>query len=214
VSVAALERIERARRSRGAQPWPMRFLRPTLFATWLAAVTAVLGVLVAREPQTAQGAPASGVPTPGKLAIDELDVRRINVIEPDGKPRVIITSRARIPGASFGGKEYPHPGRDIGGGLLFYNDEGTEAGGLCYSNRSAGGKTDNQMLLTADQHNQNELMGLTYSTEHGQRIAGLTVYDDHPDRSLLPLIEAHTEMTRGTGGQAAGAAPLRPADQG
>jgi hypothetical protein len=49
--------------------------------------------------------------------------------------------------------------------LLFFNDEGTEAGGLCYSNRKVGSTTDNQMLLSANQYNQNEFMGLSYGKE-------------------------------------------------
>jgi hypothetical protein len=64
-----------------------------------------------------------------KEAFNEVDVRRINIVEPDGTVRMIISDTARAPGYIFRGKEYPHPdGRKVAG-MIFYNDEGTENGG-------------------------------------------------------------------------------------
>src|SRR5919109_719843 len=65
---------------------------------------------------------------------ETIDVERINVREPDGTLRIVITSRERLPGAIVAGKEYAHPRRVAG--LLFYNDEGTETGGLTFSGRA------------------------------------------------------------------------------
>src|SRR4029453_9682192 len=63
-----------------------------------------------------------------KEAFNEVDVQRINIVEPDGTVRMIISDPARAPGAIFKGKEYPHPdGRKVAG-MIFYNDEGTESG--------------------------------------------------------------------------------------
>jgi hypothetical protein len=59
---------------------------------------------------------------------DEITVHRINVVEPDGTLRMVISDRARFPGAIFHGKEYKHP--RPAAGMLFFNDEGTEDGGL------------------------------------------------------------------------------------
>lgn len=170
----------------------MTIMRPKLFVIWLAAVTAVLGFVATREPGVAQGAPTAS--PPGKLTLDELDVRRINVVEPDGKPRLILTSRARLPGAYVRGTEYPHPGRDVGGGLVFFNDDGTEAGGLMYHSAKTGDASDNQAIWTVDQYEQNEIMELSYGRERGKRNAGFTVYDDRPEQSLLPLVQAYAEM--------------------
>src|SRR3954464_12128502 len=63
---------------------------------------------------------------------EELDVRRINVREPDGTLRLVISNRARLPGVIVGGKEQPPVDRPQAG-LLFYNDEGSENGGLVFS---------------------------------------------------------------------------------
>jgi hypothetical protein len=67
---------------------------------------------------------------PQKPKFDEIDVQRINVYEPDGTVRMIISDTARSPGIIIKGKEYPHPdGRKIAG-MIFFNDEGTENGVL------------------------------------------------------------------------------------
>lgn len=160
-----------------------------LLSLWLVAITAVVGYLAVHD-----APPAHAANPPKKLVLEELDVQRVNIVEPDGKPRVILTSGARFPGAYFGGKEYPHPGRKpgtTGGGLLFFNDEGTEAGGLIYGNRNK----DNEALLSFDQHEQNELLALTYSRGDKRR-AGLSVYNDRPDASLLPLIQRSAEIAK------------------
>lgn len=162
-----------------------------LLSLWLLAITTAVGYIAVRDTP-----PADAAKPDKKLVLEELDVERINVIEPDGKPRVILTNRARFPGAYFHGKEYPHPGRDAGGGLLFFNNEGTEAGGLVYGSQKDGKGMDNDALLSFDQHEQNELMSLTYGRRDGKRRAGLSVFNDHAGESLLPLVRRSAELAR------------------
>ncbi|HEU5398350.1 MAG TPA: hypothetical protein VFV77_03650, partial [Gammaproteobacteria bacterium] len=45
------------------------------------------------------------------VQLRELDVQRINVVEPDGTLRMVISDKADFPGAIFKGKELPHPDR-------------------------------------------------------------------------------------------------------
>src|SRR2546423_13057392 len=61
--------------------------------------------------------------------LDEIDVHRINVREPDGTLRMVISNHARLPGVIVRGKENPPVDRPYAG-MLFYNSEGTENGGL------------------------------------------------------------------------------------
>ena len=56
---------------------------------------------------------------------DRIQVHRIDVVEPDGTPRLIISDRAEYPGSFFHGKEIGHPDRRDSAGMLFINDEGT-----------------------------------------------------------------------------------------
>ena len=65
-------------------------------------------------------------------SFDQLTVHRINFVEPDGTPRLIISDRAEFPGAFMRGKEYPRPDRRDAAGMLFMNDEASEMGGLIW----------------------------------------------------------------------------------
>jgi len=69
-------------------------------------------------------------------SFDQITVHRINVIEPDGTTRMVLSDKAEFPGAYFLGKEYPRTDRDATG-MLFNDEEGTENGGLIF-----GGKKD------------------------------------------------------------------------
>src|SRR3954452_2693266 len=111
-------------------------------------------------------------------AFDEIDVRRINVREPDGTLRLVISNRARLPGVIVQGKEQPPVDRPQAG-LLFYNDEGSENGGLVFSgHRSAKGEVmDSGGSLSFDRYAGNQvvqLIGVDDSTDH---IVGLIVSD-------------------------------------
>jgi hypothetical protein len=127
---------------------------------------------------------------------DEINVHRINIIEPDGKPRVIISDRASMAGLYWGGKEYRHPTRNEGG-FLFFNDEGTEVGGMTFSNRQRGDNFAASSSLLFDQFHQDQTLGFTYGEENGKRMAGIRVWD-RPDQSLLPVIELSDKLARAT----------------
>ena len=62
-----------------------------------------------------------------EAAFDEITVQRINLVEPDGTLRMVLSDKARIPGLVIRGKEYPREDRQTAG-MLFFNDEGTENG--------------------------------------------------------------------------------------
>jgi hypothetical protein len=62
-----------------------------------------------------------------KTRFDEIDVERINVVERDGRVRMVIANRERSPGPLFKGKPFGYPG-GTRAGLIFYDDEGTEDG--------------------------------------------------------------------------------------
>src|ERR1700760_2555751 len=91
-----------------------------------------------------------------KQAFDEITVHRINVVEPDGTLRLVISNKAAFPGIIVRGKETPHPDRSTAG-MLFFNDEGTENGGLSFGGRKdKEGKSSSYGHLSFDQY------------EHGQ----------------------------------------------
>ncbi len=135
--------------------------------------------------------------SPKRVAsFDELNVQRINIVEPDGKPRVIVSNRARMAGLYWGGKEYKHHSRNAGG-FLFYNDDGDEVGGMTFSNRRQGENFSASSNLLFDQYKQDQTLGLVYGEENRQRIAGLRVWD-RPDADLQPAIELSDKLAKAT----------------
>ncbi len=114
---------------------------------------------------------------------EELDVQRLNLVEPDGTLRMVISDKARFPGAIIRGKEYAHARPDAG--LLFFNDEGTENGGLIFSgHRDATGRiVDSGGSLTFDQYEQDQLVQLIGEHDSDGHTAGLIV-GDRPDRPI------------------------------
>ena len=130
---------------------------------------------------------------PQEQKFETIDVERINVRERDGTLRIVITSRDRLPGAIVAGKEYVHQ-RSVAG-LLFFNDEGTETGGLTFSGRVTESGHTGSGSLTFDQYNQDQVVGMQYLDESGARTAGLTVWD-RPDVPISVYLEARDSVLR------------------
>ena len=54
----------------------------------------------------------SGAAGRRKSSFSSIDVQRINIVEPDGTVRLVLSSQALFPGILFKKKEYPHPIND------------------------------------------------------------------------------------------------------
>ena len=98
---------------------------------------------------------------------EELSAERINIVEPNGTPRLILYNSSHTPGAILYGKDHPHPNRSPHAGMLYFNDEGTENGGS----------------LTFDQFDQDQVVSLS---------GGLRVWDQPytPIAQLLERVQA------------------------
>jgi hypothetical protein len=125
---------------------------------------------------------SQAVSGPSKVTYDEIDVRRINVRESDGTVRMIISGADTAPGVIVKGKEIPHPNRRSAG-IIFYNDEGTENGGLIFDGDKKGGQVTNHGHLSFDQYEQDQVVVLEQNEENGERNAGLS-FIDRPDAAL------------------------------
>jgi hypothetical protein len=111
-----------------------------------------------------------------------IDVRRINVRENDGTLRMIVAGRDNIGGLVIGDKEYPHPNRREAG-MIFFNDEGVENGGLVFDGRLVDGKPTNGGSLTFDRWRQDQTVQMTSIEDGKERHAGFVV-NDRPDQPL------------------------------
>jgi hypothetical protein len=146
-------------------------VRRNLIFIWLAAISMFLCVI-------AWGQAAGD----RKVVFTELDVQRINVREPDGTLRMTISNTATAPGLIFKGKEHAFPNRQAAG-ILFFNDEGTENGGLLFGGAKKGKNASSGGHLSFDQYEQDQVISLDQTEEYGRRRAGLTFFD----RPATPL---------------------------
>lgn len=123
---------------------------------------------------------ANAGPTPA--AFDTIDFQRINVREPDSTLRMPIASRDRMPGIIVAGRETPDPDRPQAG-MIFYDDEGTENGGLVFSGALKNGKPTNLGALSFDRWRQDQTVALSSDEEGETQQAGLAI-NDRPDRPV------------------------------
>ena len=115
----------------------------------------------------------AGTRQPSRAKFDEIDVGRINVVERDGTLRLAISNTERAPGWVFGGK--PRPGRPKNAGMIFFDDQGNEDGGLIFGGNAKDGKYEAGASLTFDQHDADQVVALQYNDENGIRRSGLAI---------------------------------------
>jgi len=118
--------------------------------------------------------------------LGEITVERINVVDANGTLRLVLSNKDRMHPGVMDGKVMDRP-RPVAG-LLFFNDEGDEVGGLTITGQVRDGARRASAGLMFDQLKQDQTIGLMYSEGNGQRTAGLQVWD-RSDRPLSELIE-------------------------
>ena len=173
----------------------VRVLKVYVFATTvLATVTLLSGFM--------QAGPAAGA---SRAKFTEIDVERINVLEPDGSYRMVISNRARSIGPIFKGTPFGYPG-GTRPGIIFFNDEGTENGGLTFGGkRESDGSFRSSGHLSFDQYEQDQVVYLQYQDDNGRRRMGLTVAD-RADVSIYDVVRQRDSVMRMTDSVARNAA--------
>jgi len=130
-----------------------------------------------------------------KQKFGEIDVERINVVEPDGTLRLVISNKASFPGIIIKGKETPHPTRRSAG-MLFFNDEGTENGGLIFGgSKDAKGTVTSYGHLSFDQYEQDQVFSVDADQENGQRTSEVRMIDQ-PDHPITQDLEAMARIAK------------------
>jgi hypothetical protein len=118
--------------------------------------------------------------------IDELTVQRLNVVDANGTLRFVLSNKDRMHPGVMDGVTINRP-RPVAG-MLFFNDEGDEVGGLTYSGTDDNGRRANAGIMF-DQLKQDQTIGISYAENNGQRSAGLQVWD-RSEQPLSDLIRA------------------------
>ena len=143
-----------------------------------------------------------------KTRFGEIDAERINIVEPSGQYRMVLSNRPRSIGPIYKGTPFGYPG---GGrpGIIFFNDEGTENGGLTFTgSRGADGRYTASTHMSFDQFDQDQVLNLDYADRNGQRRVGFSI-DDRLDLNIFDLIQARDSINRMTDTVARNAALAR-----
>ena len=113
-----------------------------------------------------------------RVDFDEITVHRIRVVEPDGTLRMVISNHDGLPRDSRGNRQGQN--QRPGGGVIFYNDEGVENGGLIFGGRrAADGKiVDSGVSLSFDKYGVGgQMVQLAGVSDSANRFAGLRIKD-------------------------------------
>jgi len=115
----------------------------------------------------------------------EIDVERINIVEKDGKLKMVISNSDRQHPGVIDGRTLS---RSRPAGMLFFNDKGDECGGLSFNGEQKDGKANAGALLAFDRFLQDQTVAIQYGENNGQYSAGLRVWD-RPDTSLGEVVD-------------------------
>ena len=129
--------------------------------------------------------------TTAKPHFAEIDVERINIVEADGRVRLTISNAERSPGWVFNGTTVP--GRPKEAGMIFYNDEGEENGGLIFGGKKVDGKAQSYGHLSFDEYDQDQDLTLDYQENNGVRNAGIRFFD-RPDVPIMTQVTKQREI--------------------
>ncbi|HEX8286048.1 MAG TPA: hypothetical protein VF588_22000 [Pyrinomonadaceae bacterium] len=120
---------------------------------------------------------------------EEIDVERINVVEKDGKLRMVISNEARQHPGIVNGKiikrDYPRAP-----GMIFFNHLGDEMGGFVFGENGGKGHSGS---LTFDKVRNDQAIGFRYlESDNGTYATGLEVWQQPnvPSDVLAPKWEA------------------------
>ncbi|MAG70606.1 MAG: hypothetical protein QF463_02830 [Vicinamibacterales bacterium] len=130
--------------------------------------------------------------------VSVLDAERVNIVGTNGQPVLALSNRPRLPGPTMNGTEYPAAvadGRDLVSGMIFFNEEGDEVGGLIFNGfpRDDGGHAA-IAHLSFDQWKQNQVLALQCNDNGRTRGAGLNVWDRPTDVGMSGQLERNLRM--------------------
>lgn len=130
----------------------------------------------------------------GSNQFEEIDVKRINIIEPNGQNALVLANSQQLPGAVINGDTLTN--RKGIPGIIFYNSEGDETGGLIFASE----KTDSSDIafghLSFDRYNQNQVLSLDYTETASEYKAGLSI-TDRPEISINRIWEMMNAAKQG-----------------
>lgn len=137
-------------------------------------------------------------------SFDEIDVERINVVETDGKLRMVLSNKARQHPGIVDGVTYDERKGKRPPGLMFFNERGDEVGGLVFDGNIGSGQGGS---LTFDKFRGDQTVQFIHEEKPDESyFAGLKMSDQNTpindlinrqnEISKLPTEEAQNEAYR------------------
>ncbi|MCL3782545.1 hypothetical protein EMN47_19345 [Prolixibacteraceae bacterium JC049] len=121
-----------------------------------------------------------------------IDVERINVVEKNGDLKLVISNSEMQHNGMIDGKEFPKRQRPAG--MIFFNSDGDECGGLIYD----GLKEEAGLVLSIDQFKDDQIMQLQYSEnpKNDKRKYGLQLWDFQKEDTFHPRMKRFEEISK------------------
>lgn len=137
-------------------------------------------------------------PADGNARFDQIDVRRINLVNADGRTALMLASHGRIPDeTTIGGRTVTSDRRDVAG-LIFFGSNGDEVGGLIYDAKPGeDGKPHAGVHLSMDRYGGDQQLALHHYEGRGSMETGLSVYDRGLEKDYGPLWEEYLKTPDG-----------------
>lgn len=135
----------------------------------------------------------------GNQKFSEIDVERINIVEKDGTVKMIITNVERFPnGTDIINNRPTNADRKKRSGMLFFNEDGIEAGGFIYDGQKNENGHSAGLSFTYDQYDGDQVMQLlTQDVGQGDKrfVSSTLAFNDRPSKeSQLKTMEIMKEL--------------------
>jgi hypothetical protein len=88
--------------------------------------------------------------------LDELTVKKITIIGEDNLPRMVLSNETRQHPGRMNGKEWEK--RERPSGIIFFNNQGDECGGLVFQTKEENGKVISGMSFTMDNYKDDQVL--------------------------------------------------------
>ena len=127
----------------------------------------------------------------GDSPLDHIKAERVDIVESDGTLRLSLANGPKSADTVIEG-EVLVSGRSRPG-LIFFNDEGTECGGLTYYGKREEDGTSAWSGLTLDRYNHDQVVAVSYNEGPEGHSAGMQIVD-RPAMSLSAAVKRAREL--------------------
>lgn len=108
---------------------------------------------------------------------DQIDVERINIVEKDGKLKMVISNKERQHPGTMDGKYYKEREGQRAAGMIFFSERGDEIGGLIFDGNDGEGQGGS---LTFDKFRGDQTIQFIHNeNKEGKYYAGLNINDEN-----------------------------------